>query len=101
MPQSNSRSFALVELINRTKKICPNGNYVGFRPTRNVRADNDKTFKQMLDVCLITKDGRPRLTAMRTLERETGVKIMKGEGDSFGCLSAVVVFPDKSSIVFG
>lgn len=49
---------------------------------------------------LISSGGTPNYGAMRELETATGCRVVKGESDSFGWLTGVIVTP-KGRIVYG
>lgn len=59
-----------------------------------------EALSTLLDENLITEGGNPDYDAIGLLERTTGCKVVKGEGDSFGWLTGVLC-TSKGMFVYG
>jgi len=66
---------------------------------------NEKTeeIDELCNVCLIEKGGYPDFDSMRQLRKLCPriVNIKRGDGDSFGWLTGVIVLENSKAIVYG
>lgn len=60
-------------------------------------------IEELCNVCLIEKGGYPDFESMRELKKLSPriVDICKGDGDSFGWLTGVIVLEGNKAIVYG
>ena len=66
-------------------------------------SDKSEEIDELCDVCLIEKGGYPDFASMIELRKLCPriVDIRKGDGDSFGWLTGVIVIEDDKAIVYG
>ena len=66
---------------------------------------NDKAedIEELCNLCLIEKGGHPDFDSMKELKKLSPriVNIHKGDGDSFGWLTGVIVLDNNKAIVYG
>lgn len=66
---------------------------------------NERTAEidELCNICLIEKGGRPDFESMRQLRKQCPriVNIKRGDGDSFGWLTGVIVLENSKAIVYG
>jgi len=66
-------------------------------------SDTISEIEELANCCLIEKDGLPDFEAMRELKKLCPRinRIHRGDGDSFGWLTGVIVIDDDKAIVYG
>ena len=71
-----------------------------FYMRHNEKAEN---IEELCNVCLIEKGGYPNFDSMRELKKLSSriVDIRKGDGDSFGWLTGVIILEGNKAIVYG
>ena len=87
-----------IDAMMADPKVAPaewltNG-YAGERP------ESVNQVVWLAEELLITSAGRPDHTAMATIAATSGYRVVRGESDSFGWLTGVILTP-KGRVVYG
>lgn len=65
--------------------------------------EKSEDIEELCNVCLIEKGGYPDFDSMKELKKLSPriVNIHKGDGDSFGWLTGVIVLENSKAVVYG